>query len=250
TRADYGKIAAATGALLSKQDVPTAIVTADTALQNNFFFFAAPAVPAAVAVGAVVVDKVVGAAMTAYDAYQGYLEEGAAGAAKSLATDGAIGLVAGGTAKILLKGGKHLAKKGLKSAQSAMKPQTVIGKGKVRDVLLKREEKFSGGAYGRLDRKAGIERHHMPANSINGIEKLKGPSIHMESKDHALTSSYGSSNQAKLYREKIKNLIENGKFRDAMAAEILDVRRISGSKYNQAMKQMLKYGKSMNYLNK
>ncbi|MGL5720712.1 MAG: HNH endonuclease [Alphaproteobacteria bacterium] len=36
TRADYGKIAAATGALLSKQDVPTAIATADTALQNNW----------------------------------------------------------------------------------------------------------------------------------------------------------------------------------------------------------------------
>ncbi|MGL4426337.1 MAG: hypothetical protein ACRCUQ_01070, partial [Alphaproteobacteria bacterium] len=36
TRADYGKIAAATGALLAKQDVPTAIVTADTALQNNW----------------------------------------------------------------------------------------------------------------------------------------------------------------------------------------------------------------------
>ncbi|MGL4824602.1 MAG: DUF637 domain-containing protein, partial [Alphaproteobacteria bacterium] len=36
TRADVGKIAAATGALLTKQDVPTAIVTADTALQNNW----------------------------------------------------------------------------------------------------------------------------------------------------------------------------------------------------------------------
>ncbi|MGL5720167.1 MAG: DUF637 domain-containing protein, partial [Alphaproteobacteria bacterium] len=41
TRADYGKIAAATGALLAKQDVPTAIVTADTALQNNFLPHAA-----------------------------------------------------------------------------------------------------------------------------------------------------------------------------------------------------------------
>ncbi|MGL5784019.1 MAG: DUF637 domain-containing protein [Alphaproteobacteria bacterium] len=40
TRADYGKIAAATGVLLSKQDVPTAIVTADTALQNNFLLSA------------------------------------------------------------------------------------------------------------------------------------------------------------------------------------------------------------------
>ncbi|MGL5720596.1 MAG: hypothetical protein ACRCYP_07405 [Alphaproteobacteria bacterium] len=40
TRADYGKIAAATGALLAKQDVPTAIATADTALQNNFLLSA------------------------------------------------------------------------------------------------------------------------------------------------------------------------------------------------------------------
>ncbi|MGL4426380.1 MAG: hypothetical protein ACRCUQ_01300, partial [Alphaproteobacteria bacterium] len=35
-RADYGKIAAATGALLTKQDVGTALLTADTALQNNW----------------------------------------------------------------------------------------------------------------------------------------------------------------------------------------------------------------------
>ncbi|MGL5784630.1 MAG: hypothetical protein ACRCYZ_04105 [Alphaproteobacteria bacterium] len=160
TRADYGKIAAATGALLSKQDVPTAIATADTALQNNFLL----AIPAAVAVGAVVADKIVGAAMTAYDAYQGYLEEGAAGAAKSLATDGAIGLVAGGTAKILLKGGKHLAKKGLKSAQSAMKPQTVIGK---REGKVSREKFERTIQFGRVENQIKHTFRHVEAAGLN-----------------------------------------------------------------------------------
>lgn len=51
---------------------------------------------------------IVGVAITAYDTYQTYQQEGAAAAAKSLAIDGAIGLATGGTGKLLLKGGKAL----------------------------------------------------------------------------------------------------------------------------------------------
>jgi hypothetical protein len=109
---------------------------------------------------------------------------------------------------------------------------------------------YSGGAYGKLDRKVGFERHHMPADSVNGLPRSKGPSIQMEADDHALTSSYGNSRQAQEYRDKIQSLIESGNTRDAMAQEVKDVRNIAGSKYNKALQEMLDYAKKSNYLNK
>ena len=105
---------------------------------------------------------------------------------------------------------------------------------------------YRGGAFGKLDRVAGRERHHMPADSISPISRNRGPAIQMDKTDHALTSSYGSSNAAKAYRNHLASLSP----RDAMAAEIRDVRRISGTQYNQAIKEMLRYAKQAGYLNK
>ena len=68
----------------------------------------------------------------------------------------------------------------------------------------------------------------------------------MDKADHELTSSYGSSNAAKAYRSKIAGM----SLRDAMAREIRDVRRIGGTKYNQATREMLDYAKQRGYLNK
>jgi hypothetical protein len=67
----------------------------------------------------------------------------------------------------------------------------------------------------------------------------------MEQAEHALTSSYGNSAAAQGYRQEIGALIQQGRWRDAMAQEIRDVRRIAGSKYNQAVQQMLEYGRSI-----
>lgn len=106
-------------------------------------------------------------------------------------------------------------------------------------IKAKRASKYSGGAYGRLDRVPGIERHHMPANSISPISRHKGSAIQMDKADHALTSSYRSSRAAQAYRSKIAGMSP----RDAMATEIRDVRRIGGRKYNQATRQMLDYAK-------
>ena len=107
---------------------------------------------------------------------------------------------------------------------------------------------YSGGAYGKLDRGATIERHHMPADSISQISRARGPAIHMDKADHARTSSYGNSAAAQAYRAELEALIEQGRFRDAMAREIMDVRSIAGAKYNQAMREMLDYAESAGYL--
>jgi len=85
---------------------------------------------------------------------------------------------------------------------------------------------YTGGAYGKLDRAAGLERHHMPADSVSRIARARGPAIQMDAADHALTSSYGNSARAQAYREEIGSLIEQGRRRDAMARDIRDVRSI------------------------
>jgi RHS repeat-associated protein len=104
---------------------------------------------------------------------------------------------------------------------------------------------FSGGAYGKLKSIAGWERHHMPADSVSPLSRNRGPAIQMEQAEHALTSSYGNSAAAQVYRQEIGQLIKEGRWRDAMAQEIRDVRAVAGSKYNEAIQQMLDYGRSI-----
>jgi hypothetical protein len=39
---------------------------------------------------------------------------------------------------------------------------------------------YAGGAYGKLDRAVGLERHHMPADSVSPIARARGPAIQMD----------------------------------------------------------------------
>jgi hypothetical protein len=85
----------------------------------------------------------------------------------------------------------------------------------------------------------------MPAATTSPLSRARGPAIQMEQAEHALTSSYRNSGAAQAYRQKVAELIQQGRWRDAIAQEIRDVRRIAGSKYNQAVQQMLGYGRSI-----
>jgi RHS repeat-associated protein len=107
---------------------------------------------------------------------------------------------------------------------------------------------YKGGAYGPLVGEAGIEVHHMPANSVSPISRYRGPAIQMEVLDHRATSSFGRGGAA--YRQNVGELIEEGSMRDAMAVEIQDIRSRFGTKYNSAIQQMLEYAKGAGYLNK
>jgi hypothetical protein len=55
----------------------------------------------------------------------------------------------------------------------------------------------------------------MPADSVSPYSTRKGPAVRMETKDHMDTASWGSSKEAKAYRAKQKELIDQGKFEEA-----------------------------------
>jgi hypothetical protein len=107
------------------------------------------------------------------------------------------------------------------------------------------KSEFRGGIYGKLKAGADIERHHMPAASISPLTRARGPAIQMNAMDHWATSSWGPGQAADAYRANLQLMIDQGRWRDAMATEIRDVRRAAkevsndATKYNQPVREML-----------
>lgn len=101
-----------------------------------------------------------------------------------------------------------------------------------------------GGSYsdvrveGEGDR---YEVHHMPADSASPLERGDGPAIKMEKEDHRQTASCGMSREAREYREQQRELIEQGKFREALQMDIDDIHEKFGDKYDDAIAEMLEY---------
>ena len=62
-----------------------------------------------------------------------------------------------------------------------------------------------------------------------------------EKEDHRQTASCGSSREAREYREEQKELIEQGKFRDALQMDIDDIHDRFGDKYDGAIAEMDEY---------
>jgi len=120
--------------------------------------------------------------------------------------------------------------------------------GKTEDLNTKdvNEEKSTGGTYGdlknqwkgELEKEPPHEIHHMPANDINGLTLNDGPAIVMDKADHRQTASCGSSLDAREYRAEQKELVDNGKFKEAMQMDIDDIHDKFGDKYDEAIAQM------------
>ena len=85
------------------------------------------------------------------------------------------------------------------------------------------------------------EVHHMPADSASELPRDDGPAITMDKEDHRETASCGNSKEAQEYRAKQKELIEQGKFREALQMDIDDIHEKFGDKYDDAIKDMLEY---------
>ena len=106
-----------------------------------------------------------------------------------------------------------------------------------------------GGSY--RDVKKGTdgethEVHHMPADSAYDLlDRNDGPAIKMEKEDHRETASCGNSKEAREYRAKQAELIEQGKFMEALKMDIEDILEKFGDKYNDAIKEMLDYVKEL-----
>lgn len=85
------------------------------------------------------------------------------------------------------------------------------------------------------------EVHHMPAASSSHLERCDGPSIVMDYEDHRETASCGRSREAQEYRDKQKELIEQGKFREAFQMDVDDIHEKFGDKYDEAISKAEAY---------
>ena len=101
---------------------------------------------------------------------------------------------------------------------------------------------MKGGAYKAVrEANVGGEVHHMPAASASPLSVAEGSAIWMEAADHRQTASWGRSRSALSYRKQQQTLIQQGRFEAALQMDIDDIRSKFGSKYDEAMQQMLEY---------
>ncbi len=101
-----------------------------------------------------------------------------------------------------------------------------------------------GGSYKDIKKDSDGETHevhHMPADSASHLERDDGPAIRMEKEDHRQTASCGNSREAREYRAKQKELIDQGKFREALQMDIDDIHEKFGDKYDEAIAEMFEY---------
>ena len=101
-----------------------------------------------------------------------------------------------------------------------------------------------GGSYRDVYREGEGDRyevHHMPADSASYLDRGDGPAIKMDKDDHRETASYGSSKEAQEYRNKQKELIDEGKFEEAVQMDIDDIKEKFGDKYDDEIAEMKEY---------
>lgn len=103
---------------------------------------------------------------------------------------------------------------------------------------------YQGGSYSEVKKNndaEGKEVHHIPADSASHLERNDGPAISMDAEDHRQTASCGNSIEAREYRAKQKELIDNGKFRDAFEMDVKDIQSKFGNKYDKAISEARAY---------
>jgi len=101
--------------------------------------------------------------------------------------------------------------------------------------------KYRGGLHGSTKGPVGdgLDSHHMPAKSVNGLHPDKGPAIQMDPADHAQTASHGTQPGSDIYRLRQQRLIKQGKFGEAIQMDIDNVRELFGNKYDEAIREMI-----------
>ncbi len=88
-----------------------------------------------------------------------------------------------------------------------------------------------GGAYSKLKRGPGLERHRIPSVK-SGASKSFGSAIVMEKADHQKTGSWGSSRESGEFRSQEKQLMDNGDFQGAQNMGIKDIQEKFGTQYD------------------
>ena len=115
---------------------------------------------------------------------------------------------------------------------------------------MNKETGILGGRYSDLTTSGDhtIERHELPScaayNKAKGIEPQKRadlPAIKMSPEDHRLTASWGPSRDAIQYQSEQYELINKGNMTAAIKMDIDDLHSLFGDKYNEGIRQALRY---------
>ena len=111
-----------------------------------------------------------------------------------------------------------------------------------------------GGSYKEVrDNSDGryTQVHETPSFASTGAtgsrSSANGPSIKMLIDDHKLTASYGNSLDAQEYRRVQSELINQGKYHEAIQMDIDDLHEKFGDKYDEGISQMLVYAKEIGW---
>lgn len=96
-----------------------------------------------------------------------------------------------------------------------------------------------GGKFGDLDARGvkgdGLTPHHMPQAAAGYTSRADGGALVLPQSEHYLTRTYG-------FKGAITKAQEAGlPFRDALARDISDIRKIAGSKYDEGIKDVINY---------
>jgi RHS repeat-associated protein len=121
--------------------------------------------------------------------------------------------------------------------------------GGVADAAIGAANLLRGGGSYRAVRSAnkGGEVHHMPAwgaikdSKLNNNPFTRGnaPGILMEKGDHMMTASWGRGPHATAWREGTTQMLNEGRFLDALARDIIDVQTKFPGQYDAQIGQML-----------
>jgi hypothetical protein len=79
----------------------------------------------------------------------------------------------------------------------------------------------------------------MLPHSVSPLTRYSGPAIQMDYQDHRNATSTGSRPAAQAHRNRQQNLVNQGRFGDAIQMEIDDIQSRYGDKYDEAILEMI-----------
>jgi hypothetical protein len=104
--------------------------------------------------------------------------------------------------------------------------------------------KVTGGSFKAVDAAKGSDEvgHHIAQNAYNktqGISRNEGPAVLMSKADHAKTRTFAGKGKAAMREDAELN------GRQRMAKDVWDVKNNFGTKYNEGLKQAVRYGQQI-----
>ena len=161
-----------------------------------------------------------------------------------------------GKADLWIRGKQVHLPKSFESVESILSPKSVHQAAECAWREVNNQTGALGGRYGDMTNPGdgSLNKHETPAfeayNKANGItngQRGELPAIKMDAGDHRMTASFGNSNDAAAYRLQQTQYIAEGNMHAAIQMDIDDITSKFGTKYNDAIQQMLEYAQQMGW---